>query len=145
MFVSDFSYLWQKIKTGPDESFVEQSQFERNFYGHEDNIHPAMLSNAQDPVESDITGATLYKSTDNQPMTTQALAMETPLQETIFESLPGHSHQGSLPDQINHQSHFQFWQGRSYADDCSVPVFPSNEELKGESGEASISNVYSQG
>ncbi|XP_047945559.1 transcription factor BIM2-like isoform X4 [Salvia hispanica] len=36
--------------------------------------------------------------------------------------------------------------GRSCADDCSVPVYSSNgEELKSESDEASISNVYSQG
>ena len=95
----------------------------------------------QNPVESDLTGATLYKSTDNPPMATQAPTMAMPLPAAIFESLPGQP-QGSFTeaDQLN------FWQGRSCADDCSVPVYSSNgEELKSESDEASISNVYSQG
>ncbi|XP_057768547.1 transcription factor BIM2-like isoform X2 [Salvia miltiorrhiza] len=131
-----------RINSGPDESFVDQTQFERNFYGHEDNVHPVLLSNAQNSVESDLTGVTLYKSAVNPPMTTQALAMAMPLPAAIFESLPGQPHQGSFTeaDQLN------FWQGRSCADDCSVPVYSANgEELKSESGEASISNVYSQG
>ncbi|KAH6803059.1 hypothetical protein C2S51_034505 [Perilla frutescens var. frutescens] len=136
-----------KINSGPVESFVEQSQFERNFYGHEDNVHPTLLSNAQNSGESDLTGAPLYKSTDNPPMTTQALPLDLPLPAAIFESFPGLPLPGSFPeaDQLN-QSHSHFWQGRSCADDCSVPVYSANgEELKSESGEASISNVYSQG
>ncbi|XP_047945556.1 transcription factor BIM2-like isoform X1 [Salvia hispanica] len=135
------SYMPQRINSGPDASFVDQTQFERNFYGHEDDVHPALLSNVQNPVESDLTGATLYKSTDNPPMATQAPTMAMPLPAAIFESLPGQP-QGSFTeaDQLN------FWQGRSCADDCSVPVYSSNgEELKSESDEASISNVYSQG
>ncbi|XP_047945557.1 transcription factor BIM3-like isoform X2 [Salvia hispanica] len=133
--------LPMRINSGPDASFVDQTQFERNFYGHEDDVHPALLSNVQNPVESDLTGATLYKSTDNPPMATQAPTMAMPLPAAIFESLPGQP-QGSFTeaDQLN------FWQGRSCADDCSVPVYSSNgEELKSESDEASISNVYSQG
>lgn len=93
-------------------------------------------------MESDLNGATLYKSTDNPLMTTQALAMAMPLPAAIFECLPGHPHQGSFPevDQLN------FWQGRSCIDDSSVPIYSaSGEELKSESGEASISNVYSHG
>lgn len=137
-----------RINSGPVESFVEQSQFERNFYGHEDNVHPTLLSNVQNSVESDLTGATLYKSTDNLPMTTQTLPLDMTLQAAIFESLSGQPHEGSFPeaDQLNQQSQSHFWQGRSCADDCSVPVYSANgEELKSESGEASISNVYSQG
>lgn len=140
--------LPMRINSGPVESFVEQSQFERNFYGHEDDVHPTLLSNAQNSVEPDLTGATLYKSTDNLPMTTQGLPLDMPLQAAIFESFPGQALQGSFPeaDQLNQQSQCHFWQGRSCADDCSVPVYSANgEELKSESGEASISNVYSQG
>ncbi|XP_042057142.1 transcription factor BIM3-like [Salvia splendens] len=130
-----------RINSGPDASFVDQTQFERNFYGHEDDVHPALLSNVQNPVESDLTGATLYKSTDNPPMATQAPTMAMPLPAAIFESLPGQP-QGSFTE----ANQLNFWQGRSCADDCSVPVYSSNgEELKSESDEASISNVYSQG
>lgn len=111
-------------------------------------MHPTLLSNVQNSVESDLTGATLYKSADNLPMTTQNLALDMPLQAAIFESLPGQPHQGSFPEseQLNQQSQSHFWQGRSCADDCSVPVYSANvEELNNESGEPGISNVYSQG
>ncbi|KAL1558940.1 basic helix-loop-helix transcription factor [Salvia divinorum] len=132
-----------RINSGTDESFINQNQIESNFYGHVgDKIHPPLLSNAQNSVESDLTGSTLYKSTDNPTMATQALAMDMPLPAAIYESLPGQPHQGSLTE----ADQLIFWQGGTCADDCSVPVYSANgEELKSESGEASISNVYSQG
>ncbi|KAI3462848.1 hypothetical protein Pfo_019511 [Paulownia fortunei] len=76
-----------------------QSVCRWNFSGHEDNVlHPSLLSNALNLVESDLTGAALYKSTNNPPMATNALPLNMPLQEPIFEGVRGQSHLGSFPD-----------------------------------------------
>ncbi|KAL8546131.1 hypothetical protein ACS0TY_006019 [Phlomoides rotata] len=137
-----------RINSGPVESFIDQSQFDRNFYGHEDNVlHPSLLSNAQHPVDSEFTGATLYKSIDNLPMTTQSLPLDMPLQPAIFDGVIGQLHQESFPDaeQLNQQSQPHFWPSRSCGDDCSVPIYAANEEeLRSERRETSISNDYSQ-
>ncbi|KAK4426279.1 Transcription factor BIM2 [Sesamum alatum] len=139
-----------RINSGPVESFGDQSQLDRDLSGHEDNVvlNPTVLSNVQNSVESDLTGAALYRSTDNPPMTMRALPLNMPPQGPMFESMPAQPHPGSFPDAepLTQQSRSHFWPGRSCGNDCSVPIYAANEEeLKSESGEASISNSYSQG
>lgn len=73
----------------PVESLIEQSQFERSFYGHEDNVH----------LESDLTGATLYKSTDTCPW--QCKTFIWTCQPAIFESMADQPHQWSFPKMNN--------------------------------------------
>ncbi|KAL3636528.1 hypothetical protein CASFOL_018827 [Castilleja foliolosa] len=107
-----------RMNSGPVESFVDQSQFDRNFIGHEDNVlDTALLSNAQ-----------------NMP--------------PIFQGVAGQPYQGSFPDteQVGHQTRAPLWPGRSCGDDCSIPIYAANKDKpKSESGEASLSSVYSQG
>ncbi|KAL6521670.1 hypothetical protein OROGR_018239 [Orobanche gracilis] len=113
-----------RMNSGLVESFVDQSQFDRHFSGHEANvIDSTHFSNAQNSLN----------------MTVQA---------SILEDLPVQPFQGTSHDveQVGHQSRSHFWPGRLYADDCSVPIYVANEEeLKGDSGEPSMSSVYSQG
>ncbi|KAL0396626.1 UNVERIFIED_CONTAM: Transcription factor BIM2 [Sesamum calycinum] len=147
-------FLQEKLQTYEGscqvESFGDQSQLDRDLSGHEDNVvlNPTVLSNAQNSVGSDLTGSALYRSTDNPPMTMKALPLNMPPQAPMFESVTAQPHPGSFPDagQLTQQSRSHFWQGRSCGNDCSVPIYAANkEELKSESGEASISNSYSQG
>ncbi|GFP97933.1 transcription factor bim3 [Phtheirospermum japonicum] len=102
-----------RMNSGPVESFIDQSQFDRNFAGHEDNVlDTAFLSNAQ-----------------NMP--------------PIFQGVAGQPYQGSFPDaeQVGHQPRAPLWPGRSCGDDCSVPNYAANEdEPKSESGEARFRN-----
>lgn len=131
------------------ESFVDQSELDRNLSGHEDNnvIHPTLLSNVQNSVESNLEEATLYTSADNAPMATKGLPLNLPLQASMFEGLTGQSHQESFHDvdQLTHQSQLHIWPARSSGDECSVPIYAENEEeVKNARGESSMSNVYSQ-
>ncbi|KAL3813509.1 hypothetical protein ACJIZ3_014777 [Penstemon smallii] len=134
------------VNSGPIESFIDQSHLERQLSSHEHNdfLNPTLLSNAQNSVELDMTGATLYKQEDDPPVGTNNM----PVQPPVFEGARGQLYQGSFPDaeQVIQQPQSNFWQGRSFVDDCSVPLYSANgEELKKVSGEASISSAYSQG
>ncbi|PIN17565.1 hypothetical protein CDL12_09778 [Handroanthus impetiginosus] len=140
-----------KINSGPVESFVDQSHFERLLSGHEDNVvhSPTVLSNARNSVELDFHGAALQKPTEKVPVSAnQGLPLNMPLQPPMFEGLSGQPHQGFFPDaeQFTQQPQSQIWRGKSCLDDCSVPIYSRNEEeLKTENGEDSISSAYSQG
>ncbi|KAL6587591.1 hypothetical protein OROMI_000569 [Orobanche minor] len=112
-----------RMNSGLVESFADQSQFDRHFSGNEANVmDTAHFSNAQNSLN----------------MTVQA---------PIFEDLAGQPYQETSHDveQVGHQSQSHFWAGRLYGDDCSVPIYAANEELKGDSGETSMSSVCSQG
>ncbi|KAG8384566.1 hypothetical protein BUALT_Bualt04G0131100 [Buddleja alternifolia] len=140
-----------RINSGPVESFIDQSHIEGLLSNHEENIvlNPTLLSSGQNSVESDLTGAVSHNPADNLPMVTdQDLAPVMPLQPLLLEGVPGQPQRRSLPDaeQFTQQSRAHFWRGTSYVDDCSVPIYTTNEEeLKSENGEASISSAYSQG
>ncbi|XP_059641851.1 transcription factor BIM2-like isoform X2 [Cornus florida] len=142
---------WRNSR-GPVESFLDQSQLIKNGFGNEDNIviTPAMLTDAQNSVESDLSAAALYKATDNAPAAaTQAIPVNMPLQPNVLLDMPTQPCQGSISDaeHLASQSQAQFWQGRPCTTESAVPSYTLNEqeELKLESGEASISNAYSQG
>ncbi|KAI3452173.1 hypothetical protein Pfo_008838 [Paulownia fortunei] len=140
-----------KFNSGPVESFVDQSHLERLLSGHEDNVFhsPTLLSDAQNSVGLDLTGAALHKATDKpQTAANQGLPLNMPLQLPIFEGAPGQPHQRSFPDaeQFTQQPQSHIWQGSSCLDYYSVPIYTANEEeLKTENGEASVSSAYSQG
>ncbi|KAA8530481.1 hypothetical protein F0562_005190 [Nyssa sinensis] len=137
---------------GPTESFIDQSQLIKSGSGQEDSIviTPVMLANAQNSVESELNAAAVYKSTDHPPaLATQTSPVNLPLQPNVFGDVFTQPHQGSVSDaeHLASQSQTQFWQDRPCTTESAVPSYTMNEpeELKIESGEASISNAYSQG
>ncbi|CAK9155969.1 unnamed protein product [Ilex paraguariensis] len=138
--------------SGPADSFIDQSQLMKNDSGHEDNtsINPALLTNAQNSLESDFGGAAAYKAIDHSSgAVTQAIPFNMPLQPNLFDAVPAQSPQRSLCDaeHLASESRSHLWQGRPCTTDCAVPSYAPNEqeELKSESGEATISNAWSQG
>ncbi|CAL5367525.1 unnamed protein product [Camellia sinensis] len=136
---------------GPVESFIDQSQLMRNGSGQEDSIvvTPAMLTNAQNSVESDLGEAAVYKALDNPAVAeNQAIPINIPLQSSVLGDVPTQRCQAFVSDSehLASQSQSQFWQSRPCTTESAVPSYTLNEEeLKIESGEASISNAYSQG
>ncbi|CAI9763283.1 unnamed protein product [Fraxinus pennsylvanica] len=133
-------------------SFIGQSQLARNGTDHEDNyiINPTMLNHAQNSVESDSSGDILCKPTESPHVApNDTIPLNIPLQSNLFEGVSCQPSQGSYLDaeQLTPQSQSQFWLGKSCANESSVPIYIPNEdeELKSESGEASISRTYSQG
>ncbi|XP_059670494.1 transcription factor BIM2-like [Cornus florida] len=138
-----------KNNCGPVESFLDQSEVIKNGYGNEDNIilTPSMLTNAQYPVESDLSSGVAYKATAH-PLVTEAVPANMPLHPNLFGDVPTQPHPGSVADAelLAAQSQPQFWQARRCTTENVVPYTPNEpEELKIESGEASSSNAYSQG
>lgn len=140
-----FSCYWQRANSGQFESFINQAHLEGQLSGLEEDIvlNQTLISEVQNSVGSDFTGAALYKPTVNVPMpTSQCLPLNIPMQPPLFGSM---LHDGSLLDaeQLNQSS--QSHSGRSI-NDCYVPLFNgSEEELKGVNGEDTISSAYSQG
>ncbi|CAA3030962.1 transcription factor BIM2-like [Olea europaea subsp. europaea] len=136
----------------PVGSFIDQSQFARNGTDHEDNyiVNPKMLNHAQNSLESDSSGDVLCKPTESPHVAANdTILPNIPLQSNLFEDVSCQPSQGSYLDaeQLTPQSQSQFWVGKSCANESSVPIYITNEgeELKSESGEASISRTYSQG
>ncbi|GMP28585.1 hypothetical protein CsSME_00004061 [Camellia sinensis var. sinensis] len=123
----------------------------RNGSGQEDSIvvTPAMLTNAQNSVESDLGEAAVYKALDNPAVAeNQAIPINIPLQSSVLGDVPTQRCQAFVSDSehLASQSQSQFWQSRPCTTESAVPSYTLNEEeLKIESGEASISNAYSQG
>ncbi|KAL7232153.1 hypothetical protein ACSBR2_010216 [Camellia fascicularis] len=143
--------LSKRNNCGLVESFIDQSQLMRNGSGQEDSIvvTPAMLTNAQNSVESDLGEAAVYKALDNPAVAeNQAFPINIPLQSSVLGDVPTQPCQASVSDSehLASQSQSQFWQSRPCTTESAVPSYTLNEEeLKIESGEASISNAYSQG
>ncbi|XP_052195739.1 transcription factor BIM2-like [Diospyros lotus] len=141
---------WRNTCT-PVESFIDQSQIMRNGSGQEDSIvvTPSMLNNAQNSVESEFGEAAAYKALDHSTMPgNQTMQTNIPLQSSVPGDVPTHPHQVSISDSdhLASQSQSQFWPNRHCTTETAIPSYTLNEEeIKFESGEASISNAYSQG
>ncbi|KAL6961116.1 hypothetical protein U1Q18_038877 [Sarracenia purpurea var. burkii] len=140
-----------KNNFGPDESFIDQSQLMRNGSGQEDNIivTPA-ITNAQNSVESELDEAAAYKGLDHTCVpANHAIPLNIPLQSSVHGEISPQPCQASLSDSEQLTSLFQshYWQSRPCTTEGAVPSNTLNEqeELKVDSGEASISNAYSQG
>ncbi|KAL3526636.1 hypothetical protein ACH5RR_011292 [Cinchona calisaya] len=141
-----------RSNSGLVENYVDQPQVMMNGLGHEDNIivAPTLLSNAQNSMESELNGVPLYRSTDH-PEESGNLenSLNLPVQPNSFEVVSSQPPQGSFPDPENStsQSPPEHWQSKLGASKCAVPGFNTShqEQLNPESGEASISSVYSQG
>lgn len=109
-----------------------------------------MLSNSQNSIESDLSGAVLYRPTDHTEVAgNQEIPHNTPVQANLFEVVSVHPPQGSFCE-TNHlalDSRPQFWSDKPCSSGCAVPSYYSNhqEQLSTEDGEANASSVYSQG
>ncbi|XP_024975318.1 transcription factor BIM2-like isoform X2 [Cynara cardunculus var. scolymus] len=131
------------------DNFADQSPPIKNGSVDEGNIvfAPALLTNVQNLVESDLNGSAGFKATDHGAA--RAVSMDVPLQQNTFEAEPTHTSQGSFPDVelLASQSRTQPWNARPVSSEGAIQsCTPSEmEELKMQREEASISNAYSKG
>lgn len=139
----------QRNNCGPVESFIDQSQLVRNGSAQEGNIvvTPAVLTNAQNSIDSDFSGEAAYKATDHGAAT-QTIPLNIPLPTSLFEGVTTQPPQGSFPDaeHLASESHSPLWHARPCTAECAAPSYTANEpvEPKIENGGA-ISSACSQG
>ncbi|XP_031285643.1 transcription factor BIM2-like [Pistacia vera] len=142
-------------QNGPAESYMEHSQVLKNGSSHENNdVTPAMLTNAQNSIESDMGTAAVYKTSDLAPGSASPMVpLNVHAQPNMYApvgrgSMPTQSLQESISDAENmsYQHQSEFWPGRACATDCAILNGSLNEQdLSIESGSSSISSAYSQG
>ncbi|XP_044506495.1 transcription factor BIM3-like [Mangifera indica] len=142
-------------QNGPAESYMEHAQVLKNGSSHENNIvTPAMLTNAQNSMESDMGTSAVYKATDFAPGSASPMVpFNVHAQPNMYApvgrgTMPTQSLQESISDAENmsYQHQSQFWPGRACATDCAILNGSLNEQdLLIESGSSSISSAYSQG
>ncbi|KAF8389890.1 hypothetical protein HHK36_024408 [Tetracentron sinense] len=150
---------------GPIESFIDHSRGIKNgsgpgvaFVGKFDenniDVNPTMLTNAQNPVESDLSTAAAYKAMEHHPgLTNKLVPMPMLLQSNMFTPVGRGGALAQPPQQpisdaenITSQPQSQSWQSRPCTTEC--PVTGDTKEQEGltvEGGTISISSVYSQG
>lgn len=141
-----------RSNSGLVENFVDQPLLIRNGSGHEDNIivSPTLLSNAQTAMESELNGASICTPTDHpQRSGDEENSSNLLVQPNLFHVVSTQPPQGSFPDPEHLATHSpsEYWQGKLSASECAVRSYKTSqrEQFYPDSGEASISNVYSQG
>ncbi|XP_004304194.1 PREDICTED: transcription factor BIM2 [Fragaria vesca subsp. vesca] len=139
---------WKSHHNRLGENFADHSQGMNNGSGQENNVvvSPAMLTNAQNSVESDLDSAAVYKALDHiRGLATPSIPNMN--QQNIFDTIesfgaPTQPLQESNSDAENtaSQSQYQLWPGIT-----STMVTDSKLNRQDESKTVSISSAYSQG
>ncbi|KAF5457600.1 hypothetical protein F2P56_021689 [Juglans regia] len=138
---------------GPAESIVDHSQVIENGFGLENNVAPpALLTNAQNTLESELGTAAVYKAL-NHPTgsATPAVPSNLQMKPNIFDpvvrgGVPAWSLHESISDAENmpSQPQSQWWHARPYPTEDAAQNNISEHELAVDSGSVSISSAYSQ-
>ncbi|KAF8407903.1 hypothetical protein HHK36_007041 [Tetracentron sinense] len=153
---------------GPVENLVDYSRAIKNGSGpglmfagkfDENNIAvtPTMLTNAQNPMESELSTAVPYKAMDHYTeLANKAAPLPIPFQPNMFTPVGSGGEVAQPPqsqrpisdaENIVSQPQSQLWQSKPCTTECPVTsdMLNEQEELTIEGGTNSIASAYSQG
>lgn len=164
--ISSPLFLKQRNSHRPAESFGDQSRginsgsgpalmFSAKFDENNVAVSPNISRSTQNPVESDLSASTTFKSMDHHHgITNKVIPVHMPLQPNIFTPVVGGGAPAQLPPRLPPDAEnmaalpqSQLWQSRSsVTTECTVASDKLKEqELTIEGGTISISSAYSQG
>ncbi|XP_026402995.1 transcription factor BIM2-like isoform X1 [Papaver somniferum] len=143
--------LSRTTRNGPGPSLMFSGKFDDNSMA----VAPTMLTNTQNPVESDLTTSTAYKQVDHHlGLANKAVQLPMPVQTNMLTTVASggalaQPQQGVITDVENvaSQRQPQVWQSRPLPAECPIitDIVNEQEELDIEGGTINIAGVYSQG